>query len=157
MSFFGLTSLGGGGVNPFHDGSAFNKFYSFHDTPDDLYLETFKEHALGDCLLANQLQVDGSQTILRSHLGHVLKRALGRHPSKMELDTWLTFLDFETRSTMGLDEFKVGLRALKDFSAQPDSPAKYRSFDTQRLDWVKHRRVEYDPQKTLKGPITTSQ
>ena len=58
---------------------------------------------------------------------------------------------------MDVAEFERGVRALKEFSREPKSPSKYVSFDRKHLDWIKHRRVDYDPQKTMEGPLTISQ
>ncbi|GMH45090.1 hypothetical protein BSKO_13047 [Bryopsis sp. KO-2023] len=157
MAFFGLTFLNGGIVNPFHDGSANTKSYPFHEIEDDVYLDAFVEHALGEGNVARQLQVDGNKTILRSKLGNVLKRVLKRQPSKLELDAWFTFLDFDSRCTMDIVEFQNGVADLKTFSSNPDSPTQYKSYDQQHVDWIKHKRVGYEPQKSLKGPVVTSQ
>lgn len=50
-----------------------------------------------------------------------------------------------------------GVERLLEFSATGVTPATYSSFDTQRTDWVRHTRVGYEAQQTLRGPMTTAQ
>lgn len=57
MAFFGLTLLDGGVENPFHDGSASNKQYPFHEIDDQMYEEAFRKQTIGDGDIARQLQV----------------------------------------------------------------------------------------------------
>ena len=44
-----------------------------------------------------------------------------------------------------------------NFSAGTSTPVTQSSYDTQRVQWIHHTRVDYEPQQTLRGPMTTAQ
>lgn len=67
------------------------------------------------------------------------------------------FLDFGSSCTLHLTKFTEAVGALKQFSREPANPCRYQSFDKMRVDWIKHRRVEYDPQHSLRRPLVSSQ
>ncbi len=49
------------------------------------------------------------------------------------------------------------VEALVHFSATPKDPKQYKSAGRLHTDWVKHARLEYSHQETLKAPMTTQQ
>ncbi|KAG2447793.1 hypothetical protein HYH02_007250 [Chlamydomonas schloesseri] len=155
MSFFGLTSFGP--QDPIKDRVKASHEYVFHTFPLEHYTDTFSKYTLGNSDVAVALEVDGATHIVRAKLGDLLKDILGRQPRKYELDAWFTHLDFDRSGVMGLDEYIKGVERLQEFSATGVTPAAYSSFDTQRTDWVRHTRVGYEAQQTLRGPMTTAQ
>lgn len=71
MAFFGLTTLGAS--EPVKEGTKVSQEYQFHNIPEEAYQELFQRHVLGDSDVAQVLQVDGAQHILRAKLGDMLK------------------------------------------------------------------------------------
>ncbi|KXZ43708.1 hypothetical protein GPECTOR_82g242 [Gonium pectorale] len=155
MSFFGLTSLGP--QDTIKDAAKTSQEYIFHTIPVDDYVDQFNKYLIGESDISVALEVDGSTHIVRAKLGDILKDVLGRQPRKFELDAWFTHLDFDRSGVMGLDEYLKGLDRLIAFSAGTVSPATFTSFDTQRVTHIHHTRVDYEPQSTLRGPLTTAQ
>lgn len=153
MAFFGMTYKG---ANNFGNNIAKNQFYHFHEIPEEKYVEVFNKHLLGDNRIAQTLQVDGSVTILREKLGDMLYDLLDRKPQKYELDAWFTFCDYDRLCTMKVDEYMASVQNIVDFSANPGEPKQYTSFELKKTDWIRHRRVEYDPQHTLKNDFTAT-
>jgi hypothetical protein len=82
---------------------------------------------------------------------------LGRPPRKHELDAWFSFLDFDRSAVMPREEFDRATEQLRQFSAQPQQPRMYNSFDRYRADHLRSYRVEYDRQKACSMPMTSSQ
>lgn len=154
MAFFGLTSYG---TNNFASNSAHTQYYFFHEVPEEKYVEVFNKNLLGDSNIAQTLQVDGSETILREKLGDMLSDILDRKPAKHELDAWFTFCDFDRICYMSFSEYLASVQNVRQFSAAPGQAKTYTSYELKNTDWLRHRRVEYDPQHTQKQALTTSQ
>ncbi|GFR50921.1 hypothetical protein Agub_g13240 [Astrephomene gubernaculifera] len=155
MAFFGLTSLGP--QDPIREAKKTNHEYVFHNFPLDHYVEVFNKYLIGDSDISVTLEVNGDSHIVRAKLGDMLKDVLGRQPRKHEVDSWFTYLDFDRSGVMGLDEYIKGVERLQEFSAGAPTNATYTSYDTQRVEWIHHTRVGYEPQQTLRGPMLTSQ
>ncbi|GLC44817.1 hypothetical protein PLESTB_001210700 [Pleodorina starrii] len=155
MAYFGLTSYGP--QEPLRDVNKVSHDYIFHTIAIDQYVEAFNKYLIGDSDVAVVMEVSGDTHILRAKLGDILKDVLGRQPRKIELDCWFTHLDFDRSGVMGLDEYLKGLERLMAFSAGTVVPATFTSYDTQRVEWIHHTRVGYEPQQTLRAPLTTAQ
>lgn len=101
QSFFGVTGLGV--AEPLLDATAVAtvKEFSFHEIPFDVFEAAFQKFVMGDSALAKTLKMDGHSNILRKDLAHVLQTVLGgRVPTKQELQTWFSFLDFDRGAVM---------------------------------------------------------
>lgn len=101
-SFFGLTSFGAG--------TAYEKTVAkpllFHEVPDNVFLDLFRKHALGqsdlaaalqvrafarpfDCLCIPSIllmQVDGANTMLTKDVLGIFQQALGRKANVAEVN-----------------------------------------------------------------------
>ncbi|GIL56133.1 hypothetical protein Vafri_11567 [Volvox africanus] len=155
MAFFGLTSLGP--QEPIREANKTSHEFIFHTLPIDQYINSFNKYVIGESDVSVVMEVNGDTHILRAKLGDILKDILGRQPRKIELDCWFTHLDFDRSGVMGIDEYLKGVERLVAFSTGTSTPATFTSYDTQRVEWIHHTRVGYEPQQTLKAPLTTSQ
>lgn len=153
---FGLTTLGHS--DPIKDANIISDGYMFHELEEEEYTYAFGRFLLGaTSQVAATLEVDGNSTVLRASLGDMLKVVLNRQPRKFELDAWFTQLDFDRSATLGVEEYMKAVRQLRELSAAPQQPREYTSFDHRRCDWQRHVRVGYEPQNTLRTPLTTQQ
>ncbi|EFJ40347.1 hypothetical protein VOLCADRAFT_119994, partial [Volvox carteri f. nagariensis] len=131
--------------------------YIFHTLPIDQYVDAFNKYLIGDSDISVVMEVNGDTHILRAKLGDILKDILGRQPRKYELDCWFTHLDFDRAGVLGIEEYLKGVQRLMAFSEGTSVPTTFTSYDTQRVEWIHHSRVGYEPQQTLRAPLTTSQ
>mmetsp|Transcript_36861 Transcript_36861/g.81988 ORF Transcript_36861/g.81988 Transcript_36861/m.81988 type:complete len:198 (-) Transcript_36861:800-1393(-) len=156
MAFFGLTTLGPS--EPIYEQTAPSQLYVYHQIPEEHYVETFDKYLIGSTSqIAITLEVDGDASVLRASLGDMLRELLGRQPRKHELEAWFTYMDFDRSSVLSRDEFLSCVKNLVEFSANPEMPKQYNSKDLQRAHWLRGVRVDYEPQRTLKAPLTTQQ
>lgn len=155
MAFFGITTMGPS--DPVRELTAPSQAYHFHEYSDEDYQRAFDKYLLGDSMIATTLELDGSCHVLRASLGDMLRELLGRPPRKYELDAWFTALDFDRSAVLDRDEFMNGTSGLREFSADPQAPVRYGSYVLFHQNWIKHVRVDYAQQRTLKGPMTTQQ
>lgn len=54
-------------------------------------------------------------------------------------------------------EFTRAVASLRAFCAAPQAPQQYRSHNKAMEDRFRHRRVKYEPQASLREPLTTTQ
>jgi hypothetical protein len=54
-------------------------------------------------------------------------------------------------------EFAAGIGTLRSWSAAPERARSYKSFTRWREDKAQHRRVAWEPQRALTGPVTAAQ
>jgi hypothetical protein len=155
MLAFGTTAAGM--VNHFTEATAISKEYCFHEMPQSHYMNVFTNHTLGNVKLAEELQVNGSETILRGNLGAMLHDILGREPRKHELEAWFTFCDFDRCCTMDINEYERSIQQLVNFSAQPADAKTYTSWGLKETHRHQARLVENCPQSSLARPLTASQ
>ncbi|DBA90516.1 hypothetical protein WJX77_001888 [Trebouxia sp. C0004] len=152
-TFFGLTSYG--------PGTAYDKTRAkplhFHEIPDDLFLELFSKHALGQSELASILEVDGATTLLTKDVLKLFQEAAGRKATVAEVNAVQTYFDTETSATISLATFSKSLADLKAVSIAPQSSASCISYCKYNDDKTRHHRVEYDPQSSFNSPVTTQQ
>eukprot|EP00775_Hariotina_reticulata_P004473 gene4473-4727_t len=154
--FFGMTTLGA--TDPFHDNAATTLRYPFHEIPSETYMHVFEQHKLGcDSEIAQTLQVNGGNSILRGKLGQMLNEILCRQAHKAELQAWFTFCDYDRGCIMTRAEYEQAVHMLCQFSGNPQKARQYSSFDRWRADHMQHRRVEWDAQMSLQEPITATQ
>ncbi|KAL0042639.1 hypothetical protein WJX79_006110 [Trebouxia sp. C0005] len=152
-TFFGLTSYGAG--------TAYDKTRAqplhLHEIPDDLFLQLFRKHALGQSELASILEVDGATTMLTKDVLKLFQEAAGRKASVAEVNAVQTYFDTETSATISLATFSKSLADLKAVSIAPQSSASCISYSKYNDDKTRHHRVEYDPQSSFNSPVTTQQ
>eukprot|EP00879_Flechtneria_rotunda_P016596 GHRR01017366.1.p1 GENE.GHRR01017366.1~~GHRR01017366.1.p1 ORF type:complete len:179 (+),score=46.95 GHRR01017366.1:302-838(+) len=154
--FFGMTTLGA--TDPFFDNAASTAHYPFHELPEDIYMQAFEQFKLGaHSEIATTLQVDGEQCIFRGKLGDMLNHILGRQAKKTELQAWFTFCDFDRGCIMCREEYQQAVDLLTQFSANPQKAKQYSSFDRWRADRTQHRRVDWNAQKSMQEPLTSTQ
>mmetsp|Transcript_22611 Transcript_22611/g.40063 ORF Transcript_22611/g.40063 Transcript_22611/m.40063 type:complete len:199 (-) Transcript_22611:257-853(-) len=154
MSFFGLTYLGPS--DTLSNTLKISEDFRFHDISEESYEDLFRSNVLGDSDVATALQINGKDHILTAKIGDMLIQLLGRNPTKSELTVWFTHFDFDRSAVMSYDHFLKSVRNLITFSASNVKPRQYNSYDVQRTNWVRHTRVEYEPQQTYKQPLTTA-
>jgi len=154
---FGLTTLGPS--DPISDATAAAGVaeLAFHTISPAEYTAAFDAHLLGDCHLARNLGVDGATVIPRKELCNVLHDLLGRVPSQQELTTWLTYTDYDRGAFMTYPEYQRAVEDLVLFCAEPQAPRQYKSYTKIMADRFKHTRRGYEPQRTLRAPMTDSQ
>ncbi|KAK9808612.1 hypothetical protein WJX72_000541 [[Myrmecia] bisecta] len=151
--FFGLTSYApGSGLD-----SLAAQRLCFADIPDEEYTQAFDRYALHASRLAAELGVDGATTLLTRDLPLLLGELLQRQLNMAETCAMQTTFDTDTSAILSLDSFRRSLAALKESSRQPATSCSYTSYSKYRDDKLKHRRVDYCPQKTFQTPVTASQ
>lgn len=155
-AFFGQTTLGA--RDPFFDAATTTQHYLFHEIDQSAYDEVFERHLLGPHNeVAATLGIDGSQYALRCDLGDMLNELLGRQARKAELQSWFTFLDFDSNCVMSRKEWDLATGLLREFSAHPQQAREYSSYDRWRADKLKERRVAWEPQKAFQAAMTAQQ
>eukprot|EP00877_Chromochloris_zofingiensis_P003921 jgi/Chrzof1/1352/Cz10g04050.t1 len=153
--FFGVTTLGA--TDPFFDNAAATLHYPFHEMPLEDYMRVFDQFKMGNSEEAAILRIDGKQHVLRGNLGDMLNTLLGRQARKTELQAWFTFCDFDRGCVMSLQEYQTAVELLREFSSNPQKARQYSSYKLWKSDYLKNRRVNWDPQKCFQEPLTASQ
>jgi hypothetical protein len=67
------------------------------------------------------------------------------------------WLDFDSSCTLSHAEFQKGYRALKASLAKHAEPRDWHSHAQKHGDWLRHKRVSYEPQDALKHDLLESQ
>mmetsp|Transcript_31255 Transcript_31255/g.101946 ORF Transcript_31255/g.101946 Transcript_31255/m.101946 type:complete len:197 (-) Transcript_31255:685-1275(-) len=154
MSFFGLTGLGS--ENCFVSTAA-NSELRLSAITDEQYAAAFAKHCL-DAATAEELQVEPSTYMRRCDLPKLLCYVLGvSTPTATEQDIFLTHFDSDTSGVVTLEEFQLGVAAMKKQALDPSKPKHYTSSIHFREDRHRHRRLDDNPQGYLTKPLTSSQ